>query len=431
MTATPVIDYVPGEVRPSAAHDCSPEKVAALLRARNLLASVGRDALDSLGAAAGLTIEQLPVQLCLAVTGDQRVLVSTADGPAPGPALADVVVELARATGCEADIAGEYASGDDDAGDEAAPDDTLGDDDSEAGLHWVDVTDDQTLTDVVICRAGTDALPLLARDVSSPLRAARVGEYLIVQFTAENSDQHEHGWMAGEGPVIALSGFGGDRYVSVLVGRGVLPGQATLARTATLTPVFAPGEVASATVPILEMLGDPHRQPDSQLSALRAEAPFAHVDAQAVSGALQSDDDAQWFARVLTAIGLPDDVAALAADVAEGGALPDAIEVEPLGLWAAIRDSLRRFDQDALDQTRRRGPLRRLHALSIRKPLAVLATVIPELAVGIPVLAWVWSSAPRPWWVIAAGVVAVLLIVDAVADLVLMTVRLRRRRARN
>lgn len=418
MTDTTPFDFAGGDVRPTGDRGCTPEQVATLLRDRGLIGAVGRAPQDALSTAAGITEDRLPVQLCLAVTADRRVLTSAAAGPVPGPTLADVVETLAGATGCDVDIAEEFAAG----VVEPGPDD-----EDPAGIEWVDMPDD-TLPDVVICRSPLDVLPLLARDVSAPLRATRIGEHLVVQF-GPGAQLHEHGWLAAEGPVIALSGFGGDRYVSVLVGRGTLPGQATLARAVELTPVFAPDEAAPATAPIIDLLGAPHRQPDSQLSLLRAEAPFAHLDPHAVSAALQSEAPG-WYARVLMAIGMPAEVAAVAAAAIEDGTLPDdAIEIEPLGFWAALRETVRRFDQDALDDTRRRGPLRRLHARGLRKPLALLATIIPELAIGVPALVWVWTADPRPWWMVVIGVVAALLIVDAVVDIVVMIRRLTRRAA--
>lgn len=415
-SATPAITYLSGHVGPGPASTCSPEQVAAFLRDRKLLGAVGHDRPDALAVA----VDARPVLLCLAATDDGRVLVSTASGPQPGPALGAVARELAAATRCDVDIAEVFEAG-------APP---AGEGDEEPGLVWVDLPETEALPDVLVCRTGSDVLPLLARDLSSPLQAVRVGEHLVVRAVEPNADLHKHGWRAGEGPVIALSGFGGDRYVSVLVGRGVLPGQATLTRLPMLLPVFAADEVAPATVPLLDELADPHLHPDSQLSLLLAQAPYARLDARTVAAAVQSDDGPDWFAGVLTALGVPSEVVTIAAGAAEGGDLPDATEVVPAGFWAAVRSSMRLSEQDALDETIRRGPLLRFHAASLRNPWIVLSTVIPELVVGVPALTWALGSTERPWWLVGIGVVAALLIVDAVADLVLMAVRLRRRRQR-
>jgi hypothetical protein len=94
----------------------------------------------------------------------------------------------------------------------------------------------------------SDMLPILARDVGSALTAYPLSDgWRVIRFDQVNPNLHEHGWTAKEAPVVTLSGFGGDEYLSVLVGRGILPGQVTLTRMPVPVTTFSSAEAGDSS----------------------------------------------------------------------------------------------------------------------------------------------------------------------------------------
>lgn len=414
-----------GEIRPAPGRKVTPEEVRELLRERQILGAVGRHEADTLTQAAGIDESELAVLVTLAATSDEKVLVLDTDGAArPGPELADLCGDLAEILQADVDIAGEFHSG---YPDEDDPEDQLDEsDEDDGGLVFVDMPERTDPAPVMVCRLPSEMWPALARDAGSPLSAVDVDGWTLIQFEDTDADTGEHAFLRSEGPVAELSSIDGERYLNVLAKRGLLMSGATLTRLAPMRPSYDIDELGSddpAVTQLLATLANPHLEADSQMRMLLAEERFAQVDAAQLAATLQLPDDAHWFCRVLEVLGLP----VIAAEVFEGAALPEGAErVEPGSFMATLKTALRNYEHAGQDEVSRRGPLGRLYAASVRRPVLALLTIIPEVLVGLALLYWTSTADDRPWWLFVLAGVGVLVLLDALIDLVLMIRRMRR-----
>lgn len=224
--SAPAVVYLHGSIAPTSNQSLTVAEVLTRLREREVLAAIARPEPEPFMAVAGLGADQMAMDLRVA-SFDGHVLLSSPAGPVPGPTCQAFVDDLAVTLGCNVELDEAWATG--------APeteDLEFSDPEAEAdGLVFVDTNEPEPALDVVLCRIPSDMLPLLARSADSALTAYPLESgWSAVRFQRVNPDLHDYGWTTKEGPVAALSGFGGSQYLSVLVGRGILPGQVTLSR---------------------------------------------------------------------------------------------------------------------------------------------------------------------------------------------------------
>ncbi|WP_162598724.1 hypothetical protein [Nocardioides gilvus] len=277
--------------------------------------------------------------------------------------------------------------------------------------------------DVLLARLDPDLLPMLARDVGCPFIWERAEGYVVVAFEEPSATLHEHGFTKPELPVVALSLIGGRRHLSVLLARGVLPGT-TLSRQEHWALTQAPETVEEPAMrAMLDEFAVRHVTPEAVIEALLESPHLPHAEEMLLREALVAPDDEHWSARVLTALGLPTH----AADIHEGRAILAApARVEPQGLKEVLRSALGERGSADEEEWSRRGLGGRLQLALLRFPVLTVVVILLELALAGFMTNWLLGTDERPWWYWLGWVTVLALVVDAVADTVLL---LRRRRS--
>lgn len=274
--------------------------------------------------------------------------------------------------------------------------------------------------DVLLARLDPDLLPMLARDVGSPFEWERADGFLVVRFEEPSAALHEHGFTKAELPVVTLSLIGGRRWVNVLLARGVLPGL-ILSCQEPWALTHAPETVEDPALrTVLDELAERHATPEATIEALLGSPHLPDADETTLRAALAAPDDEQWSARVLTALGLP----IHAADLHEGRtALSDPHRVEPQSLRTILRKAVGADRLTDEERWREHGLVGRLQLALIRFPVLTVVVVLLELALAGFIVEWLLSTDERPWWYWFGWVTVTALVVDAVADTVLLVRR--------
>lgn len=275
--------------------------------------------------------------------------------------------------------------------------------------------------DVLLGRLDPDLLPLLARDTGCPFVWERADDLLVVAFEEPTATLHEHGFTKAELPVAALSLIGGRRHVSLLLTRGVLPGT-TLSHPEPWTLSHSPEDVSDPALrAACAEWAELHATPESTIAALLDSPYLPHADEALLREALASPDDDHWSARVLTALGLPSH----AADVHEGRVtLSSSQRVEPQSLRAVLRTAVGAGPRAGEERWRAQGPISRLQLAFIRFPALSVVMILLEVALAVFVTTWLLSTEERGWFYWLGWVTVLALVVDVVADTVML---LRRR----
>lgn len=236
--------------------------------------------------------------------------------------------------------------------------------------------------DVALCRVVDSSLPLLAHHLG-PLDASHVDGWTLVRFEQEWVETDDHGWLAGDLPLVLLRRHGRTREIQVVTRWNDTAGHA-LTREPDLMPAFTEMEG-----PAMAALTNPHLAAGSDLRAILAHPRFRHLDLLEVARALQSPMDDWWSGRVLIALGLP----ALAADVHEGRAeMPDPTHVGPTSLRRSLVDTVLRYYDAPAEEVERRTAYGKLYDTVQRHPVAAGAVLTTEAAASVAALA----AAVRP-----------------------------------
>ncbi|MFS3129855.1 hypothetical protein ACLM5J_15745 [Nocardioides sp. Bht2] len=257
---------------------------------------------------------------------DGRVLRRVGDAVESGPELAELLEPLAVATGCAVGI--------------ESSDLVF----SVPGWKPLDDARDRSAAvgDVVSAplggRSAEEVAQEWAQSAGSPLRYCEQDGVVVAGFAKPTAALHRLHFGEGQHPVLVLSLIRGLRHLNVLSDGEALPGivlrpdqpMALSFDAAELRPVFAAdGDefdefVAWAAAP-LGVAG-------SALAELLAESRFADVDAEAVGAAFAAANDADWSARLLTALGLNTTIA----EVHEGRMSLGDVEVEAASRWGRL-----------------------------------------------------------------------------------------------
>lgn len=233
--------------------------------------------------------------------------------------------------------------------------------------------------DVLVSRRVDSFLPMVAHHAEAGLEHAWVEGWNVARFDRACVDLSDDAWLPHEVPAVVLITDGDTRYVEVLTGWGIFPGE-MLTRLLDLTPTFTTDEVDHRFVPGLANL---HLLPDSDLHRVLNSPHFRGRDKAAVAHALQSPPDAGWSARVLAALGLP----TLAADVHEGRAeLPGARRVEARSGLRTLFDSVVGYHEAGEEEVSRRTPFGKAYAWVQARPAAAGAWYAAESATAATLL---------------------------------------------
>ncbi|MGN0065749.1 MAG: hypothetical protein ACI379_16045 [Nocardioides sp.] len=270
--------------------------------------------------------------------------------------------------------------------------------------------------DVLVSHKVDSFLPVLAHHAEAGLEHAWVDGWNVVRFDRACVDLSDDAWLPHEVPAAVLITDGETRYVEVLTGWGVFPGE-MLTRLLDLTPTFTTAEVDHRFVPGLANL---HLLPDSDLRRVLNSPHFRDRDAGAVAEALQSAPDEFWSARVLTTLGLP----VLAADVHEGRSdLPAARRVEARSGLRSLFDSVVGYHEAGEEEVARRTPFGKAYAWVQARPAVAGTLYATETATAAVLLARANRPGRSRWARTGVRTLAATLLLDAA-----MGVALRSRR---
>lgn len=377
-------------LRPATGHPLEPELVLGHLREQRVLATVGPGAPDG------------SLDVVLATEGATHAYVVRDRALAVGPAVSDVVAGLRESLNATVEVSGTlslWGRGDDEA-------------------HGSDA---HAAASVVVSRTPVEYLPSLARAARARVQAVQVDGWTVARLD-EGAEPQPYLWSARELPALHLHHSGGSRAVRVSARRRwtgeVRPGRGH-------RPTFGAHEVGGLARDMHERLHLPERVAVLEALALPSSLQLPGASAAALREAVASPDDAEWFGRVLSALGLP----VVAADVAEGRAeMAGARSLEPVGLGGTLLASWDLFVDDAFRRGHRPRGLQWWYSAIVRHPSLLMASVTLDVLCGVGGLVW---AAHNPGGVLplVVGAVCVLLFVDAAADLAVV-VRARRRRAR-
>lgn len=300
----------------------------------------------------------------------------------------------------------------------------IGDDLPEIDDPSVPETPDDGPPDVLLGRLDPEMLPLLAHHVGSPLRWEQLEDgVVLVQLEERGAQLQEEAFLRPELPVVALTTLRGQRYCSVLLKRGLLPGH-LLTRQQPWVPTYGP-EVAHpglrAALPALDEL---HLTPDETVRSLVDSVLLPGCEETALRAALASPGDDAWSARVLAALGLP----TVAADVHEGRAVVAGTYVTPQKALPTLTQAVGRSIPRTADEMRQHGRGGRLVAASLTRPALALLWILPQLLLALALTLWVAGADPRAWWHWLLALVALAAWFGAVTDTVTMVRALVRRR---
>lgn len=270
--------------------------------------------------------------------------------------------------------------------------------------------------DVLLGRLDHEMLPLLAHHVGSPLRWDHLEDgFVLVRFEERGAQLQEEAFLSDELPVVALTTVGGQRYCSVLVQSGLLPGQ-TLTRQEPWVPTYG-SEVAHpelrAALPALDEL---HLTPEEAVTALVDSPHLPGCDEGALRAALVSPADDEWSGRVLSALGLP----TLAAEVHEGRSPFAGTYVAPQKALPTVAAAVRGAIPRTADEMRKHGRAGHLVAASLTRPTLALVWILPQLLLALALTLWVTGADPRAWWHWCLALVALAAWFGAITDTVTM-----------